>query len=212
MPSVPTTVCWSVVVPFQVMANGAVSAQPAAISILPRSTGPGLGAEDHQRAVAGRDPADLGGVNDADVAAAVAGSAGCRRRRAPRWPRIRRARSRTALGLRAHRGVGRRVAEQERVAAEQPDHQLPGLGGLDQQLRDPASCASESASVASGLEQVPEPLADPRRRRRPGRPGRSAPLPGPSADSRRQVRRRRTRPSRALAHPLSGSLTSPPFR
>src|SRR5580700_1730785 len=40
VPSVPTTVCWSVVVPFHVIANGAVSGQPAAISILPRSTGP----------------------------------------------------------------------------------------------------------------------------------------------------------------------------
>ena len=39
-PSVATTVCWSVVVPFQVMANGVLSAQPAAISILPRSAGP----------------------------------------------------------------------------------------------------------------------------------------------------------------------------
>src|ERR1700733_6017181 len=39
-PSVPTTVCCSVVVPFQVMANGALSAPPLATSILPRSTGP----------------------------------------------------------------------------------------------------------------------------------------------------------------------------
>ena len=40
MPSEATTVCWSVVVPFQVMASGVLSAQPAAMSILPRSTGP----------------------------------------------------------------------------------------------------------------------------------------------------------------------------
>ena len=40
VPSVATTVNWSVVVPFQVMASGVPSAQPAAMSILPRSTGP----------------------------------------------------------------------------------------------------------------------------------------------------------------------------
>src|SRR5579875_2403044 len=39
-PSGLTTVCWSVVVPFQVIANWAVSGQPAAISILARSAGP----------------------------------------------------------------------------------------------------------------------------------------------------------------------------
>jgi hypothetical protein len=39
VPSAPVTVCWSVVVPFQVMANGVVSGQPAAISIFARSTG-----------------------------------------------------------------------------------------------------------------------------------------------------------------------------
>ena len=38
-PRVVTTVCWSVVVPSQVMANGVASGQPAAISILPRSAG-----------------------------------------------------------------------------------------------------------------------------------------------------------------------------
>src|SRR5215472_10531403 len=37
VPSVLTTVCWSVVVPFQVMANGVVSDQPPAISILAMS-------------------------------------------------------------------------------------------------------------------------------------------------------------------------------
>ena len=40
VPRVQTTVCWSVVVPSQVMANGVVSAQPAAISILAMSAGP----------------------------------------------------------------------------------------------------------------------------------------------------------------------------
>src|SRR6202043_3237496 len=39
LPSVVTTVCWSVVVPSQVIANGVASGQPAAISILPRSAG-----------------------------------------------------------------------------------------------------------------------------------------------------------------------------
>ena len=39
-PRVQTTLCWSVVVPFQVTANGVVSAQPAATSILARSAGP----------------------------------------------------------------------------------------------------------------------------------------------------------------------------
>ncbi len=39
-PSVATTVCWSVVVPFQVMANGVLSFQPTATSILARSAGP----------------------------------------------------------------------------------------------------------------------------------------------------------------------------
>src|ERR1700761_145756 len=38
-PSVVATVCWSVVVPSQVIANGVASGQPAAISILPRSAG-----------------------------------------------------------------------------------------------------------------------------------------------------------------------------
>ena len=40
VPSVLTTVCWSVVVPFQVIANGVESAQPAAISILAISAMP----------------------------------------------------------------------------------------------------------------------------------------------------------------------------
>jgi len=61
VPSVPTTVCWSVVVPFQVIANDAVSGQPAAISILPRSTGP----------------------------VSAPGSPGCRQWRRPGWPRSR---------------------------------------------------------------------------------------------------------------------------
>src|SRR6266700_5266510 len=39
-PTVHSTVCWSVVVPFQVTVNGVLSAQPAATSILPRSAGP----------------------------------------------------------------------------------------------------------------------------------------------------------------------------
>src|SRR5580692_9834470 len=38
-PSVVATVCWSVVVPSQVIANGVASGQPAAISILPSSCG-----------------------------------------------------------------------------------------------------------------------------------------------------------------------------
>src|SRR5262249_26961002 len=38
-PSVVTTVCWSVVVPSQLRANGAAPGQPAAISISPRSPG-----------------------------------------------------------------------------------------------------------------------------------------------------------------------------
>ena len=39
-PRVQTTVRWSVVVPSQVMANGVVSAQPAATSIFAMSAGP----------------------------------------------------------------------------------------------------------------------------------------------------------------------------
>ena len=38
-PRVVTTVCWSVVVPSQVIENGVESGQPAAMSILPRSAG-----------------------------------------------------------------------------------------------------------------------------------------------------------------------------
>src|SRR3984893_15514592 len=38
-PRVVATVCWSVVVPSQGIANGVASAQPAAMSILPRSAG-----------------------------------------------------------------------------------------------------------------------------------------------------------------------------
>src|SRR6516165_9963300 len=38
-PSVVVTVCWSVVVPSQVIANGVASGQPAATSILPSSAG-----------------------------------------------------------------------------------------------------------------------------------------------------------------------------
>ena len=96
---------------------------------------PGLGTQDDQRALAGRNPADLGRVDDADVAGRVGGKRDARvlghgggsghaGNNLERYP---------CLGAGCRIGGG--IAEHERVAGEQPDRQLPGPGRLDQQLR-----------------------------------------------------------------------------
>ena len=127
--------CWSVVVPFQVMANGAFSPQPLAISILPRSTGP----------VSAPRMTSVPSVTDtrltspgvmmrtsllASVVSANAGVLGTAV--AVDTPGT------TSNGTRAlaqAAASAAALAEHERVAAEQADRQLAGLGRLDQQLR-----------------------------------------------------------------------------
>src|SRR5258708_29056883 len=61
------TVYWPVVVRFQVMANGAVSARPAAISILPNSTLADYAKYDKHPVGVG-DPPHLAVLHDPDIA------------------------------------------------------------------------------------------------------------------------------------------------
>ena len=172
--------------------------------------GPGLGPEDHQGARADLHPAHLGGVDDPDVAAGVGrqrdarvgGNRGrCRHagHHLERHPR-----------LRAGRGLGGGVAEQERVAAHQPDHVLAGPGGLDQQprvlrqrvgVRDLCVRARQPPELRHQLRARHHQVGLGQQRRRPARSAGPHPL----------APRRRTRPGRRPAsRPPSPQPASPP--
>ena len=126
------------------------------------------------------------------VAAGRRRSAGCRRRRAPRWRRH------AGHDLEARPRPWRRprppsaaAAEQERVAGEQPDRELARLGRLDQQLRVLRPGPAESATSRPARSRWRDPVdhlrsADhqvwprPAGRRRAGSAGPRRPGPAPT--------------------------------
>ena len=89
VPSVPTTVCWSVVVPFQVIANDAVSGHAGRDQHLAEVHRPGLGARiTRVPSVAETRLASLAWmIRTSPVPSLVSGTPASP---APRWPRTRR--------------------------------------------------------------------------------------------------------------------------
>ena len=161
-PSADTTVRWDVFVPSQVTANGVVSGQPAAMSILPRSAGP----------ASAPSTTSVPGVN----ATRLASAAWMMRTSPPSAPSGIPAYAGTAVAAGtpgtisssapasayARASIG--AAVQQGVPVVKPDRQLAGLGGRDQVGLLAARVVRGHEELGAGAQQ----LADPR----PGLAGR----------------------------------------